>query len=115
MLKVEGNRVYPQEVSAHIARLASVSEAHVVGVVDEGKRLRLVAFLVLSAGAALDAQQLRRELLLRLPSYMVPNEIVFLNDVPRTASGKPDMPALKAQAERHLANARDQSPEAKGV
>jgi acyl-CoA synthetase (AMP-forming)/AMP-acid ligase II len=117
MLKVEGNRVYPQEISAHIAGMASVSEAHVVGAVDEGNKLRLVAFVVLSPGAALEPQQFRRDLLLRLPSYMVPNAVVVLEDVPRTASGKPDMPALKAKAERHLhlANPSNRNPEATGV
>ena len=42
------------------------------------------------------AQQLRKELMDRLPQYMVPKKYIFLDSIPRTGNGKADRNALRA-------------------
>jgi acyl-coenzyme A synthetase/AMP-(fatty) acid ligase len=91
MLKVKGNRVYPAEVEGHLVALEGVHEAVVVGV-EAG----LVAFV---KGADLDPRALQRAMSDRVPGYMVPARVEVLAAMPRTASGKPDRPALRRLAE----------------
>jgi len=98
MLKVAGNRVYPQEVVAHLLALGGIAAAEVVGVKSESNETTLVAFVVLASGAAHSAADIRRQLANRVSSYMVPREVVILPAMPRTASGKPDRPALLERA-----------------
>ena len=105
MLKVEGNRVYPTEVSARIADVAPVRDVHVVGAPDKTGKHRLMAFVTVDSEDAFDPNALRNQLRKQLPSYMVPADVVVLEDVPRTASGKPDFPALERKAAELMTSA----------
>jgi acyl-coenzyme A synthetase/AMP-(fatty) acid ligase len=95
MLKIAGNRVYPREIVEQAMAIAGVREAEVVGAKSPDGQTHLVAFIAANSetGTA-TAPLLRRELAARLPSYMVPREVIVLDAIPRTASGKPDRPAL---------------------
>ncbi len=97
MLKIQGNRVYPREVAAQLLALPGVLEAEVIGASLGGEGPSLVAFVVLRPGAPA-AADLRRQAATRLPPYMVPSAVRALAAIPRTASGKPDYPALLAEA-----------------
>lgn len=99
MLKVSGNRVYPKEVSNQLTAIAGLIEAEVIGAKGEDGVTQLFGFVTLAAGAALTPPAILRALAARVPSYMVPREIVILPAMPRTASGKPDRPALAQQAQ----------------
>ena len=90
MLKVMGNRVYPQEVVNQIVTIPGVRDAVVVGVRQEDGLTRLVAFLTVSRGVDLSAGAVRKMLGARLPAFMIPKEIVFVGQMPRTPSGKVD-------------------------
>ena len=103
MLKVAGNRIYPDEITHEITALDAIAEAELVDVTDASGETLLAAFVVTREGADLDPMGLRRALANRLPSYMVPQDLVFLTAMPRTASGKPDRPALIRDAEKRLA------------
>lgn len=94
MLKVMGNRVYPQEVADQILALDAVREAVVLGVTGADGQTKLLAFIAASDGSGLSAGGLRRALNASLPTFMVPKEIVFVHQVPRTPSGKPDQHRL---------------------
>jgi acyl-CoA synthetase (AMP-forming)/AMP-acid ligase II len=97
MLKIMGNRVYPDEVAAQLLALPGVLQAEVVGVRKADSATRLFAFVV-QAPDAPAADELRRQMGTRVPAWMVP-EIVFTKDaIPLTPSGKPDYPALVAEA-----------------
>lgn len=89
MLKVMGNRLYPQEVSNQIVTIPGVRDAVVVGVTQADGQSRLVAFLTTSA-VELSESAIRRILNAKLPAFMVPKEIVFVGHLPRTPSGKVD-------------------------
>ena len=97
MLKIMGNRVYPDEVAAQLLALQGVLQAEVVGVNRGDSGARLYAFVVLAADApAVD--ELRRQIATRVPAYMVPAFVLTKDAIPRTVSGKPDRPALVAEA-----------------
>jgi fatty-acyl-CoA synthase len=86
MIVSGGENVFPAEVEDCLARHPAVVEAAAIGVddADFGKRLR--AFVVTSAEVSEDA--LKEHVKDSLARYMVPREIVFLDELPRNATGK---------------------------
>ncbi len=86
MIVSGGENVFPKEVEDCLARHESVSEAAAVGVEDEefGKRLR--AFVV--TDGSVDEDGLKAWVKDNLARYKVPREIVFLDELPRNATGK---------------------------
>jgi len=48
--------------------------------------------------SALQPMMIRRALALCVPSFMLPEHVVILRALPRTANGKPDRQTLAAQA-----------------
>ncbi|WP_095047697.1 non-ribosomal peptide synthetase [Pseudomonas sp. Irchel s3h9] len=95
-VKVRGYRVEPAEVARVLLGLDGVSEAAVLALSldDDPTRLQLVAWCVPVAGLTLQAQALREQLQACLPDYMVPAQIVLLEQLPLTANGKLDKRAL---------------------
>ena len=88
MIVSGGENVFPQEVEDCIARHEGVVEAAAIGVDDEdfGKRLR--AFVVRTSPEAVDEETLKDHVKRNLARYKVPREIVFLDELPRNATGK---------------------------
>ncbi|MDX6363732.1 MAG: 2-aminobenzoate-CoA ligase, partial [Streptomyces sp.] len=67
---------------------------------DAARGQVVVAYAVLRAGAHRDAEALRVFLKSELAPYKCPREIVFLEALPRTATGKLQRFRLRADAER---------------
>ncbi|MGW1681144.1 AMP-binding protein [Saccharopolyspora sp. NPDC002376] len=83
-----GENVYPQETEDAIGRLPEVSETAVIGVDDPDFGQRLAAFVVLRPGHELDAEQVRDRVRDRLSKFALPRDVIFLDELPRNATGK---------------------------
>jgi fatty-acyl-CoA synthase len=88
MIVSGGENVFPQEVEDLLARHAAVAEAAAVGVEDEQFGQRLRAFVVLEQGQRASEDELKDYVKQHLARYKVPREIVFLDELPRNATGK---------------------------
>ena len=88
IIKTRGEKVSPVEVENVLHRIAGVREAAVVGVPDEllGEAIR--AFVVLDDTASLTEQQVKRECMARLEGFMVPRDVVFVSELPKTTTAK---------------------------
>ncbi|MEU1981925.1 acyl-CoA synthetase [Nocardia sp. NPDC019395] len=88
MIVSGGENVFPQEVEHLIANRPDVLEAAVVGVDDReyGKRLRAV--VVPGPGSKRDQQEIKDYVKANLARYKVPREVIFLDELPRNATGK---------------------------
>ncbi|WP_216896849.1 acyl-CoA synthetase [Nocardia alni] len=88
MIVSGGENVFPQEVEHLLAGRPDVLEAAVVGVDDRefGKRLR--AFVVPGPDASRDEQEIKDFVKANLARYKVPREVIFLDELPRNATGK---------------------------
>lgn len=97
-IKLRGFRIEPAEIENTLQRLPEVEASAVTLVDSETGPGRLAAFIV-SRGSA-DEKALRKILRSQLPSYMIPEVMVFLESLPRTAAGKVDRASLKLPAKR---------------
>jgi len=88
MIVSGGENVFPQEVEDALGAHPGVREAAVVGVPDAEFGQRLLAFVVLRASETPTAATLEAHLRGRLERYKLPREIVVLDEIPRTATGK---------------------------
>jgi acyl-CoA synthetase (AMP-forming)/AMP-acid ligase II len=88
MIVSGGENVFPREVEDLLAGHTAVCEVAVVGVEDEEFGQRLRAFVVLESGHAASADELQDHVKANLARYKVPREVVFLDELPRNATGK---------------------------
>ena len=88
MLKVSGIYVSPFEVEATLVQHAAVLEAAVIGVPDGEGLTKTKAFVVLKQGASATADELKAFVKDKLAPYKYPRLIEFVQDLPKTATGK---------------------------
>ena len=88
MLKVSGIYVSPFEVEATLVQHPAVLEAAVIGIADAQGLTKTKAFVVRKAGAVVTEDELKAFVKDRLAPYKYPRQIEFLDDLPKTATGK---------------------------
>lgn len=94
-----GENVYPAEVEAALSQCEGVSECAVLGVPHAHWGETGLAAIALREGVRGDASALRRELRERLAGYKLPGHYLFLDVLPKTATGKIDKPAIRSRFE----------------
>lgn len=93
MVKISGHRVEPLEVEKIIYSFSGVKESVVMGISDEGGRTELTACIV--ANPKIDNLAFKRFLNQRLPIYMQPSSIIYIESIPRLRNGKIDYQTIK--------------------
>jgi acyl-CoA synthetase (AMP-forming)/AMP-acid ligase II len=88
MIVSGGENVFPTEVEDLIARLDGVEEVAVIGVADDEFGQRLKAFVVRGDGHELGERDVQDAVRASLARFKVPREVVFLEALPRTSTGK---------------------------
>ncbi|HEX4563141.1 MAG TPA: AMP-binding protein [Solirubrobacteraceae bacterium] len=88
MIVSGGENVFPREVEDLLAKLPDVGDVAVVGVEDDEFGQRLKAFVVLRDGASSTEKSIQDHVKANLARFKVPREVVFLDELPRNATGK---------------------------
>ncbi|MDZ7689202.1 MAG: long-chain fatty acid--CoA ligase [Halobacteriales archaeon] len=88
MIVTGGYNVYPREVEELLFEHPDVAEAAVVGVPDERKGETVKAYVVKQPDATVTSDEIREYCLENLAAYKHPREVEFVEELPRTASGK---------------------------
>ncbi|WP_035721943.1 AMP-binding protein [Bradyrhizobium sp. ARR65] len=83
-----GENIYPAEVERVLKAHPDVLECAVVGRPDPRWGEVPVAYVIRRSGSALDAERLTTHLQLQLARFKTPRQIIFTNNLPRTALGK---------------------------
>jgi benzoate-CoA ligase family protein len=96
LLKVGGVFVAPGEIEDCLLGHAAVTECAVVGHEVNGLVVPR-AYVVLAAGAAVSADELKDHAKAHLAKHKYPRAVVFVTELPRTANGKLDRRALAAR------------------
>lgn len=88
MIVSGGENVFPREVEDLLADHPEVEEAAVIGVEDHEFGQRLKAFVVRRNGGQLTEEGVQSYVKDNLARYKVPREVVFMDQLPRNATGK---------------------------
>jgi acetyl-CoA synthetase len=98
VIKAAGYRVGPHEVEAVLRRHPLVGEAAIIGVPDAERGTRIVAYVELKAGAnagETTVAELQNLVRTEHSAFAYPREVFFVDDLPRSASGKTDRTTLR--------------------
>jgi len=97
-LRIRGHMTSGAEVEEAVVAHPAVSECVAIGIPSEMGEEDLCIFVTLREGRQLTEEELLAHCRKNMARYMVPHRIVFLDDLPRTGSGKPARGELKKLA-----------------
>jgi acyl-CoA synthetase (AMP-forming)/AMP-acid ligase II len=106
VIKHGGYSVFAVEVETVLQQHEAVSEAAVVGLVDERKGEVPVAAVILREGAAVTPEELVAWAKERMTDYKVPQRVLVVDDLPRTGTEK----VLKAEVKKLFEEVRAEMP-----
>ncbi len=92
-VKIRGNRVELGEVEVVLNQLENIRQAIVIAREDAAGQKRLIAYLI-SSTKEQNTAEIRKSLEHQLPDFMLPSAYVWINELPKTTSGKVDRKAL---------------------
>ncbi len=99
IIKSRGEKVSPVEVENVIFGLEEVCEAAVIGVAHPVLGESIRAYVALREGSTLNEADIRRYCQTRLENYMVPAEVVIMDELPKTDTGKIRKKSLMEKAQ----------------
>jgi len=88
MINTAGYNVYPREVEELLFEHDGVADAAVVGIPDDRRGETVKAFIVPVPDADVTPDELRQYCLDNLAEYKHPREVEFVEELPRTTTGK---------------------------
>jgi fatty-acyl-CoA synthase len=83
-----GENIYPAEVERALLEHPDIVECAVIGRPDPKWDEVPVAYVIKRAGCSIEVEDLKAHVLTQLARFKVPRDIVFVDDLPRTALGK---------------------------
>ncbi|MCV2884826.1 amino acid adenylation domain-containing protein [Aestuariibacter sp. AA17] len=92
-VKVRGYRIELEEIRQQLMSLNAINDA-VLTVAEFGAGDKLIAFVVTAQNALFDVAEIKRELVKKLPPYMIPALIHAIDHIPQTTNGKADVRRL---------------------
>jgi amino acid adenylation domain-containing protein len=95
-VKIRGFRIELGEIEAVLGKPPAVHEVAVVARRDQADNPQLAAYVVAKPGLSITASELKTLARRKLPEYMVPAVITFLDAMPLTPNGKTDRKSLPA-------------------
>jgi fatty-acyl-CoA synthase len=88
MIVSGGENVFPGEVENLLLEHDAVVEVAVVGVPDDDYGQRLAAYVVTRPGGTVGGEELKTYVKANLARFKVPRDVVFVDELPRNATGK---------------------------
>lgn len=83
-----GENVSPFEVESELKKIDPISEAAVIGLPDEEWGQRVVAVVVAKTKQTIDSEKIQQKLKERITSFKIPKEIIQIDSLPKTRTGK---------------------------
>ncbi|MFV1984298.1 MAG: class I adenylate-forming enzyme family protein [Thiohalomonadales bacterium] len=95
IIKTRGEKVSPVEIENFLHGITGIKEVGIIGVLDDILGQAIKAFIVLEAGSDLNDKMIKKYCFSHLENFMVPNEIIFIDILPKTSNGKIDKKLLQ--------------------
>jgi len=83
-----GENIYPREIENYIYNMPEVEMVEVVGIPDEKYGEIVGAFIKLKSGKSLTEEVVQDFCRGKISRYKIPKHVFFVDDFPKTASGK---------------------------
>jgi len=94
IIKTRGEKVSPIEVENVIYGIKGVKEVAVIGRTDATLGQRICAYVAVGEESGLTEKQIKKVCSEKLENYMVPQEVVIMDELPKSANGKIDKKLL---------------------
>ena len=101
LVKSGGEWISSVELENHLMAHPAVAEAAVIGVPHPRWSERPLAAVVLKPGAVATKEELLDFLRGRVPKWSLPDDVVFIDEVPKTSTGKFSKKDLRSRFESH--------------
>lgn len=95
MVKRNGYRIELDEIEAALSKHVDIVTSAVVGKNNNEEQMTITAFVVLRNPQEKSVIKMKEYCMNHLPSYMVPNDFIFVENLPNTSSNKVDYQKLK--------------------
>jgi acyl-coenzyme A synthetase/AMP-(fatty) acid ligase len=95
-IKTRGYRIEMGEIEAALLSHSGVQEAAAYALPDDGVSHRIEAAVVPRSGSRVVAADLARHISALLPPYAVPSTVIFVDELPRTSTGKVDLYKIRS-------------------
>jgi long-chain acyl-CoA synthetase len=95
IIKTRGEKVSPVEVENALYKIEGIKEAAVIGIPDEIMGEAIVAFVTTHDHSKMDEKEILKECMTRLELFMVPQRVVFIDEMPKSSNSKIDKKILK--------------------
>ena len=95
IIKTRGEKVSPVEIENLIYKIHGVKEVAVLGVPDVIMGESIIVYATLYDSIQLTEKEIQRECMKHLESFMIPQKIIFLPEMPKSTNGKIDKKELK--------------------
>ena len=95
MVKVNGQRVDLGEVEKHLSNVSGIKNAAARAFEDKAGKTYIAGYYVLEEGKELTEEEIRADLRVKLPEYMIPRSLVRIDKMPLNNNGKLDRKSLK--------------------
>ncbi|MCB5951766.1 amino acid adenylation domain-containing protein [Enterococcus sp. BWT-B8] len=111
-VKIRGFRIELKEIEAHLLDISEISEAAVIASAGESSAdKQLIAYVSMTNERS--PKQIKEQLRVVLPEYMIPKAIILLDSLPKTKNGKLAVNQLPAQSidQLHEIKERPETPQ----
>lgn len=95
MVKRNGYRIELDEIETTLDKHGDISKSAVVAYSDKDEQTIITAFVVMKNEDGKSIIKMKEYCMNNLPSYMIPNDFIFVEDLPYTSSHKVDYQKLK--------------------
>ncbi|MDD5038799.1 MAG: hypothetical protein PHN78_05730, partial [Dehalococcoidales bacterium] len=94
MIIVKGQKAYPSDIESVLNNHPKVAEAAAIGITDKLRGEVVGAVVSLKKGEVATEHEIKQFCLKHMVDYKVPKQVLFLDSLPRTATGKIDKESL---------------------
>src|SRR6185437_5676175 len=95
IIKTRGEKVSPLEIENLIYKIDGIKEVAVLGVPDVIMGESIIVYATLYEPTQLTEKEIQRECMKHLESFMIPQKVIFLPEMPKSTNGKIDKKELK--------------------
>lgn len=95
LVKRNGYRIELDEIETALDKHPDISKSAVIGFADKDEQMTISTFVLMKKEGEKSVIKMKEYCMNNLPSYMIPNDFIFVEDLPYTSSHKVDYQKLK--------------------